>query len=177
MQIYQLSKLRKYITKDGACIVYKQTILPVVEYADQMVESGPADKIDRLRILQDRALRIIDNNEHRGLDAAALSNYYRVTPLNERRAEHLNINMYRLSRYDRYIEKARPTICLRNHNKIKVKTHKNVHEKYLKSPFSRGKRMWDRIPESVQRSTTKVKFKAYIPPERKIIRVGYFWVT
>ena len=40
----------------------------------------------------------------------------------------------------------------------------SLHEKYLKSPLSRGITMWDRIPESVQRSTTKVKFKRDIKP-------------
>ena len=59
MRIYQLSRLRKYITSNVASLIYKQTILPVVEYADQMVECGPAGKIDRLRTLQNKALKPI----------------------------------------------------------------------------------------------------------------------
>ena len=58
-RIYQLSKIRKYITSDIACNIYKQTILPLVEYADLIVESGPPDKIARLQRLQDKAVRII----------------------------------------------------------------------------------------------------------------------
>ena len=72
--------------------------------------------------------------------------------------------MYRLSRDDRFLEEARPEIHLRNRNKIKFKLYKRVHEKYLKSFISRGVVMWDRIPESVQRSTTKVKFKKGLKP-------------
>ena len=70
----------------------------MVEYADQMVKSGPTDKITRLQSLQDKAVRIIDNREHPELDIEGLSNLYRITPLKERRAEHLCAIMYRLSR-------------------------------------------------------------------------------
>ena len=155
MQIYELTKLRKYITRNVACLIYKQTILPVVEYAD---------KIDRLRTLQDKAIRTIANKEHPCLDIVALSTHYRIAPLQERRADHPSLILYRLSKDDRYIEKRRPEIHLRNRNKIKFKTHKRVYEKYLKSPHPRGIKMWDRIPESVQRSTTKVQFKKEIQP-------------
>ena len=120
MRIYQLSRLRKYITKDVANLIYKQTILPVVEYADQMVGSGPKDKAVRLQTLQDRAIRIIDNNEHRELNKLALSAYYRITPLNERRAEHLCVVMHRLSKNDHLLDISRPEIHLRNHNKVKL---------------------------------------------------------
>ena len=33
-RIYQFGKLRKYITSTNACLIYKQTILPISEYAD-----------------------------------------------------------------------------------------------------------------------------------------------
>ena len=35
-KVYQLGKLWKFITKDVACLIYKQTILSVIEYADIM---------------------------------------------------------------------------------------------------------------------------------------------
>ena len=66
-----------------------------------------------------------------------------------------------LSRDNKYVEKARPEVHLRSRNKIKFKIYKRVHEMYLKSPISRGTLMWDWIPESIQRSTTKVKFKGF----------------
>ena len=124
----------------------------MVEYADQMVGSGPKDKAERLQTLQDRAIRIIDNNEHRELNKPALSAYYRITPLNERRAEHLCVVMHRLSKNDHLLDISRPEIHLRNHNKVKFKTHNRINEKYLKSPILRGVTMWDRIPESIQSS-------------------------
>ena len=42
--------------------IYKQTILPLIDYADFMIESAPKTRSDRLEHLQDKALRYIDNN-------------------------------------------------------------------------------------------------------------------
>ena len=46
-KVNQLSRLRKLSTSKIACLIYKQTILPVCEYADEMVESGPTDKVNK----------------------------------------------------------------------------------------------------------------------------------
>ena len=72
--------------------------------------------------------------------------------------------MFRLSADDHYIEQGRPNIILRSNNKVKFVQYKREYEKYLKSPISRGITLWDRIPETIQRLTTKVKFKGAIKP-------------
>ena len=164
VRIYQLGKLRKYVTSDIACLIYKQTILPIVEYADLLVESGPLDKVARLQRLQEKAVRIIDNRNHIDLDVDIVSNLFRITPLKIRRAEHLSLMMYRLKDDHLLIDHSRPNVHLRGRNKIKFKIYKRQKEKYLRNPVSRGITMWNRIPERVQRSTTKVKFKREIKP-------------
>ena len=68
--------------------------------------------------------------------------------------------MYRLIRQGGGLDKYRPEIRLHSRNKIKFKTKKRNLEGILKSPLYRGARPWDSIPENIQRSTTKVKFKA-----------------
>ena len=164
VRVYQLGKIRKYLKPNIAALIYKQTILPIIEYADLMVESGPREKVARLQTLQDRAIRIIDNRKHRDLDSNMLATLYRLQPLEIRRAEHLSAMMYRLSKEDALLENSRPKIHLRSRNKVKFKLFHRRYEKYLKSPMSRGVVLWDRIPESVQRSTTKVKFKKALRP-------------
>ena len=42
LRLYQLIKMRKYITSDIACTIYKQVILPLMDYADFLIDSGPA---------------------------------------------------------------------------------------------------------------------------------------
>ena len=164
VRVYQLSRLRKFITSRISCLIYKQTILPVCEYADQLVESGSTVNVNKLQTLQDKAVRIIDNKEHRHLGAEGLHLLFRLSPLKLRRAEHLACSMYWFSKDIFRLEKGRPSVHLRSRNKIKFKAPKRVYEKYLKSPLSRGTVLWDRIPESIQRSTTKVKFKSRLKP-------------
>ena len=159
VKIYQLHKLPKYVSSNISCLIYKQTMLPVVEYADIMSDSGPTEKITKLQKLQDKVLYTIDNGENPNLDADQLSINYRILPLKLRREEHLSSLMYRLSKNVELLESVRPDVHLRNRNKIRFRSHKGTYEKYLKSPMSHGITMWDLITEAVQRSTTKVKFK------------------
>ena len=59
-----------------------QSILPVIEYADVMVESGPAYK-NRMapNTTIEWVMHIIDNREHPDQDPNELSNHYRTLPL------------------------------------------------------------------------------------------------
>ena len=67
--------------------------------------------------------------------------------------------MYRLSKNGQLLDTFRPKINLGSRGKIKFRIpHRNM-QKFLKSPMSRGIRLWNRIPQAIQRSTIKVKFK------------------
>ena len=80
----------------------------MADYADLMVESGPPDKVARLQIPQDRAVRVIDDGRHSNLDISIVSNLYRLIPLNIRRDEHLSLVMF-LQKADRtLLDNAKP---------------------------------------------------------------------
>ena len=114
------------MTSDIACLIYKQTILPIAEYADLVVDSSPTQKNIRLQRLQDKAIRIVDNRQHRNLDIDIVSNLYRISPLNTRRAEHLCLLMYRLKDDPTRKETSRPSIHLKGRNKIKLKRYREI---------------------------------------------------
>ena len=67
--------------------------------------------------------------------------------------------MYRLSKNHELLHHARPRVHLRNRGKKEFKPNKRTYEKYLKSPLAQGISSWDRLPENVQKSRTKFKFK------------------
>ena len=161
-RVYQLGKMRKYINSSISCIIYKQMIVPLSDYSDFMIRSGPQNEISRLVKLHERAIRIIDNKQHPGLSEENLAEIHRIPPIKIRQDEHLLSMMYRLSKKDELLEHERPNIHLRGRNKIKFKKYKRTYEKYLKSPLARGISLWDRLPENVQKSTTKFKFKKCI---------------
>ena len=161
-RVYQLSKIRKYIDAQTACLIYKQMILPQSDYADFMIKSGPQGEISHIEKVHERALKIIDNKQHRRADNDVLRRIYCLTPISKRQDEHTYSLMYRLSTKSSFLVHNRPNIHLRSRGKIKFKTHKRTYEKYLKSPLSRGISLWDRLAENVQKSTTKCKFKKCI---------------
>ena len=159
--------MRKYITSNIANIVYKQTFVPLFDYADFLTESGQNIYIDRLHNQHSKALRIIDCKQHEQYQDVDLERMYRLLPLTSCRREHHCAIMYRLSKLQNNLDHYRPTVNLRSRKKVKFLRPKGNLKSIEKSPMNRGKKLWDMIPQAVQRALTKVKFKAgirSIPP-------------
>ena len=100
--------------------------------------------------------------KHKNLDHCELELLYNIDSPKKRRCDHHCSIMYRLSRRGWSLDMYRPPTRLRSRNKIKFKQRMRTLEGILKSPLYRGIKLWDTIPESIQRSTTKVKFKSQI---------------
>ena len=74
--------------------------------------------------------------------------------------------MYRQSKIPGILDPVRPN--LRSNKKVKFKKEsKYRYTMYLKSLRVRGVKVWDMLPATVQKATTKVKFKSLI---KKICR-------
>ena len=63
-RLFNLRKLRHYITEKSALAIYKQTILPAFDYAGFIIISFKSDRHD-LQILQNDALRTCFNVKRR----------------------------------------------------------------------------------------------------------------
>ena len=59
-------------------------------------------------------------------------------------------------------KKKKKKISILNNSKIKFKTRITKLTKVANSPYYRGVRLWDRLNESTQKATTKVKFNQLI---------------
>ena len=105
--------MRKYVDENTACLIYKQMIVPLSDYADIIVKSGPMGEVSWLDRLHERAVKIIDNKQHRGMSIDGLINFYRLKPVTKRQDEHLYSTMYRLSTNPNLIDEERPEIHLR----------------------------------------------------------------
>ena len=60
-RIFQLKQLRLYVNEDIACRVYKQAIVPLLDYAYVMIESSAVMKNNHLERLQEKAIKYINN--------------------------------------------------------------------------------------------------------------------
>ena len=154
--------IRPYITNNIACLIYKSCIRPFLEYADFLVDSCPKSKIGKLDHIQKRSVRIIDGCKHKGMKYEALQAIYGLEDLKVRRKKHHLALMYRHSKTPHNLHEERPEVVLRNNNKLKFKLKTTKLTKVLKSPYYRGASLSDRLPEEVQRATTKVKFKSLV---------------
>ena len=63
IRIFNLRKIRKYLTFDAAVAVYKQTILPIIDYAGFLLIAWNKDDIDELQVLQNDTLRICNRSK------------------------------------------------------------------------------------------------------------------
>ena len=109
--------------------------------------------MERLEKLQERAVMYINNNRSNGMEVAQLYDKYGIQPLVLCRREHHSCVMYMLSKKNVNLEIARPSIDLRSNSKIHFKKRKRrKYEKYLKSPLVRGVKLWEMVPEKVQKA-------------------------
>ena len=141
--------MRKYITNNIANVIYKQTIVPLYDYADFLVESGQNALTERLTTLHSKALRIIDCTLNKRVGDAELEIIYGLLPPVSRRNEHHCAIMYRLSRTQCNLDSYRPRITLRSRNNIRFKKSKRNLKGIEKSPTSRGIRLWDMFVRGV----------------------------
>ena len=154
-----LQKMRPFLTNDICCHVYKQTILPVMDYADYIVDSAPKNRVSRLQNLQTKAIKLIDNQKHNKLSVDELHTLYNLKKLKSRRDEHILCVMYAHSKVKTNLTKPVEGMVLRNSNKVKFYCKKTDFTKVQQSPFYRGMSLWNQLSESTQKLLTKVKFK------------------
>ena len=162
IRLYQLIKMRKFITSHIACTIYKQVIVPLLDYADFLIDSGPSYFIKRIENLHEKALRLIDCKKHKKAEIGNLEIIYGIDPPKKRRKDHHCVIMYRLSKQGGNLDSYRPSMILRSRSKVKFKEKRRILQGILKSPMYRGIKLWNMIPEDVQRALTKVKFKTGI---------------
>ena len=78
--IYNALKIRPFVNSEIPCKIYKQTILPSLDYVEFMIESGPVSRVNRLENIQLKALKYIDNRAHKGQGDDILYSIYNVQP-------------------------------------------------------------------------------------------------
>ena len=160
-KLYIFRKVRKYISQSTAIIVYKQMILPLLEYCNFLFNSGKKSKLDKIDKIQSKCVRIIENclDVSKRENETALCNRYNLDTLQNRRDIQLACVMYRLSKFDRYIDHSVQRANLRSENKTKFKCTFTKITKIRKSPFYRGVDLWNSLKVEHHKAENKKRFK------------------
>ena len=164
-----LSRIRRFITANTSVRIYKTMIRPHLEYVDFVVESGSKIVISKFNRLQERALRRIEycNNPENRKTYVELEKQFDVENLYLRRERNLLNHMYGQSKCDINIVSERCDRILRSRKKVKMKYEFSSLTKLHNCPYYRGVKMWNSLPEHIQKCKTKSEFKNLVKKWQK----------
>ena len=134
---------REYINEATSLTIYKQFVLPKLEYASTVLESGPKDLCNKLQVLQNRGLRICKRiHKAREVHINDLHDDCKIDTLEVRRKRSLLCHMYKWSRDEQNIL-YKPTIRTRQDKTMQLKIPNAKDCKaYSKTPRFRGNEEW-----------------------------------
>ena len=144
-QLFKLRKLRKSITTFCAISIYKQTILPLLDYAGFLLQSINISDCSDLQVLQNDALRTCYNVRRRDrMSIKKLHGEAKLLSLEQRRIIKLLSLMYN---HKNCLNVRRPMARnTRNADRFIFYTELINNVKYKNSPYYKGAEMWNHLP-------------------------------
>ena len=149
-KIFVMSKIRKYIDNKTALLIYKQAVLPLVEYAGFVLVSCTIGQRYDLQVLQNNALRLC--KRYCLLDRVGIDRLHRectIIGLEQRRRRQLLRLMYLHSKVGHNIKV--PQRVTRAITKLVFTTATRCTNKYLNSPFYKGTILWNDLDVELQK--------------------------
>ena len=167
IKIFTLSKIRKYIDKNTANAIYKQTILPIFDYGGFLLDSCTQKQKDDLQKLQNKGLRIINGFKLANAPGInVLHTMSNMLSLRQRREKQLLHLMLWYSKYDVNLQKRNRRTRLQgkiNFNVLPLKTRK-----YINSPMNRGNILWNKLSRDEQTTFSNQMFKIILDGKYKV---------
>ena len=162
-KVKQLRRVREFLNTQAALLVYKNMILPILEYADIFVTAASKENRDKLQVLQNRALRTVFQVD-RYHSTELLHDEAKLLRLRYRRETHILQFMYTKSKDTNFCKKS-----TRRRSRIGVKTRsqkkcnfilgKPSTEKYKRSISYKGPKIWNTLPGTIQKANSGFEFK------------------
>ena len=163
-RIYQLSKIRSYVTQKAALLIYKNMILPILEYGDIFLHSASQRVRKKLQILQNKALRCALHRD-KYVKSDDLHKDAKLLKLKDRRHVHVLLHMFQLSQMpDFKLWKTHQSTGVRTRSSKKklIGLRKPNNEKYKKSITYQGPKLWNSLPGSMQKIDSYHEFKTQV---------------
>ena len=156
-------KIRKYLDFKSAVIVYKQTILPVIDYAGFLMLACSAGDLEDLQILQNDILRVCNMSKISDrISIPVLHEKCKIISLKQRMQKQLLWLMYILSREPEYIKVSQRVT--RSTEKVVFKVPGKILPVYEHSPYYQGTKLWNGLDKDIQMKDSVCVFKKAIEP-------------
>ena len=157
-KLKQFRRMRSFLNTSAATMVYKNMILPLMEYGDIFLTGTSLTNRKRLQVLQNKGLRCA-LNKGRYASREELHTEADLLQLKYRRDLHMLNYMYDMSQTEGNLRIRRTEgVKTRSDNKKLLKIRKPRTEKYKKSLAYRGPKRWNDLSEDLHFIPTRSQF-------------------
>ena len=165
-KLTQLKLIRYYLNQADAVTLYKQAIVPILEYGSFLTDSGPATIVKKYQPLQNRGLRICTRKRIGEMSTNKLHKTCKVQRIEVRRNVQLACLMYK---HSKEAENQRPRRHRRTRGDMKVKLNveRPKRTKYRSGPLYRGMLIWDNLEVHIQEQPDIYQFKTELKKHLK----------
>ena len=162
IKLKQLRRMRSFLNIKSATLVYKNMILPIIEYGDIFLVGATARNRKQLQVLQNKGLRCALNKDIE-TDTDELHADAKLLKLKFRREQHLLNYMFDMSKQKVNVKEKRKVGAFTRSQKGKLLRVKRPRtEKFKKSLRYRGPKKWNNLPSEVQQKVSRSEFKCKI---------------
>ena len=162
LKLKHFRRMRSFLNTKAAVMVYKNMLLPIIEYGDIFMTGSSAETKRKFQVLQNKGLRCALNTDKYSC-ADELHEEVGLLKLKFRREEHMLSYMYDLSKDTSKLSCPKKyAIATRSSKKKLFKIKRPRTEKFKKSLAYMGPKKWNKLPEDLQHTVSKVEFKARV---------------
>ena len=161
MKLNYFANIRCFLNNEAALLIYKTTILPLIEYADYIIDQHIKYVNNQLQNLQNRGLRIALNQHIKRYDeritTEEMHRAARIPTLYYRRELHLLQYAFDLKQKPGNVDdRMLPT---RRHDGIRLITYTVKNRKYCRSIYYRASEKWNNLNVNLTLIDDKKVFK------------------
>ena len=164
LKISYFRKIRTYLTEEAALLIYKCTILPIMEYVDFVYDFDIKYVNKKLQTIQNKGLYIVYNQYYFPYDmkesTETLHHRACIYRLSHRRWIHMLSFIYNYIDDDSLID-ARD-INTRRREGILFNTQRIEHYKARQDPLVRAMEAWNSLPTPIRNAETKDILKVLV---------------
>ena len=162
VKLKQFRRMRLFLNTKAATMVYKNMLLPIIEYGDIFLTGATSGNKKKLQVLQNKGLRCALNAD-RDVSTGELHSEARLLRLKYRRETHVLNFMYDQAQIDCNLKAVRSTgVKTRSSKKKLLKIKKPNTEKFKKSLTYQGPKKWNDLPSDLQLVKSSNDFKTQI---------------
>ena len=162
LKLKQLRRMRSFLDTRAATLVYKNMILPILEYGDIFMVGTSAENRRRLQVLQNKGLCCALNTDT-DTSIKELHTKANLLQLRHSRGIHLLTHMYDQAKHVRNLKvRKEGGVKTRSQNKRLLKMKKPSTERFKKSPTYRGPKRWNALSGDMHHIASRTQFNTKV---------------